>query len=310
MGCKGSRVQISASRPTPTDLSLPAIRRTDLRSRCQTRYSRLNSEREINMPAIFRHRSTATFAAALCFATLASVTTAKSPAIPKPIAAAVADPARPQADRDRDADRKPAETIAFAGLKPGQRIADLLPGGGYFTRIFSGVVGPKGQVIAVATPKRPDAPPDRPEPSAAVKAIAADEHYKNVTVAVEKLAELKLPEKLDMVWTSNNYHDVHNVKDLDVGAFNRAVFDALVPGGIYIVSDHAAAKGSGFTATSTLHRVDPDAVKTEVLAAGFEFVGSSDVIANAVDDHTARVFEQGMHDKTDRFVLKFRKPKK
>ena len=120
------------------------------------------------MTIVFRPRSTATLAAAICFATLASAGWAKSPVIPKAIAAAVADPARPQADRDRDADRKPAECIAFAGLKPGQRIADLLPGGGYFTRIFSGVVGPKGQVFAVAPPKRPDAPPDRPEPSAAV----------------------------------------------------------------------------------------------------------------------------------------------
>jgi predicted methyltransferase len=261
------------------------------------------------MSIALRQRSTVTLAAAMCFSLLASTAIAKPPAVPKAVAAAVADPARPQADRDRDADRKPAECIAFAGLKPGQRIADLLPGGGYFTRIFSGVVGPKGQVIAVATPKRPDAPPDRPEPAAAVNAIAADAHYKNVTVAVEKLAELKLPEKLDMVWTSQNYHDVHNVKDLDVGAFNKAVFESLKPGGTYIVIDHAAEKGSGFSATSTLHRSDPDAVKTEVMAAGFEFAGSSDVIANTTDDHSARVFEQGLRDKTDRYVLKFRKPK-
>jgi predicted methyltransferase len=261
------------------------------------------------MPNTLRHRSAAALAAVIGFAIFASIGAAKTPAVPKAIAAAVADPARPQADRDRDADRKPAECIAFAGLKPGQRIADLLPGGGYFTRIFSGVVGPKGEVIAVAPPKRPDAPADRPEPAAAVRAIAADPHYSNVNVSVEKLTELKLPEKLDMVWTSQNYHDVHNVKDLDVGAFNKAVFESLKPGGIYMVIDHAAEKGSGFTATSTLHRSDPDAVKTEVMAAGFQFVGSSDVIANAADDHTAKVFEQGMRDKTDRYVLKFRKPK-
>jgi predicted methyltransferase len=260
------------------------------------------------MNIVARHRSTVLLAAAL-FLAAASAEAAKAPAVPKPVAAAVADAARPQADRERDADRKPAECIAFAGLKPGQRIADLLPGGGYFTRIFSGVVGPKGQVFAVATPKRPDAPPDRPEPSAAVRAIAADPHYQNVTVSVEKVAELKLPEKLDMVWTSQNYHDVHNVKDIDVGSFNKAVFESLKPGGIYIVIDHATEKGAGFTATSTLHRSDPDAVKTEVLAAGFEFVGSSDVIANPADDHTAKVFEQGLHDKTDRYLLKFRKPK-
>jgi len=130
-----------------------------------------------------------------------------------------------------------------------------------------------------------------------------------VNVAVVKLVELKLPEKLDMVWTSQNYHDVHNVPNIDVGAFNKAIFDSLKPGGTYIVIDHATEKGAGFTATSTLHRSDPEAVKTEVMAAGFEFVGSSDVIANAADDHTQKVFEQGMHDKTDRFVLKFRKPK-
>src|SRR4051812_8555032 len=260
------------------------------------------------MPTVFRHRS-ATMLAAVCFATFAALVNAKNPTVPKNIAAAVADPARPQGDRDRDADRKPAECIAFAGLKPGQRIADLLPGGGYFTRIFSGVVGPKGEVIAVATPKRPDAPPDRPEPSAAVRAIAADPHYKNVNVSVEKLTELKLPEKLDMVWTSQNYHDVHNVPNLDVGAFNKAVYQSLKPGGIYIVIDHATEKGAGFTATSTLHRSDPEAVKSEVMAAGFKFVGSSDVIANPADDHKTAVFEKGVHDKTDRYVLKFQKPK-
>jgi predicted methyltransferase len=260
------------------------------------------------MPSALRHRSIVTLVATLGFGAFASAAIAKSD-IPKAIAAAVADPARPQADRDRDADRKPAECIAFAGLKPGQRIADLLPGGGYFTRIFSGVVGPKGEVIAVAPPKRPDAPADRPEPAAAVRAIAADPHYKNINVSVVKLVELKLPEKLDMVWTSQNYHDVHNVQGIDVGAFNKAVFDSLKPGGTYIVIDHATGKGAGFTATSTLHRSDPEAVKAEVMAAGFEFAGSSDVIASSTDDHTQKVFEQGLRDKTDRFVLKFRKPK-
>jgi predicted methyltransferase len=277
--------------------------------RCRGDCRLIDKEGEMPMPGVFRHRRAATLAATICLATFSAVGAAKSPGIPKSVAAAVADPARPQADRDRDADRKPAECIAFAGLKPGQRIADLLPGGGYFTRIFSGVVGPKGEVIAVAPPKRPDAPPDRPEPAAAVRAISADPHYPNVNVSVEKLAELKLPEKLDMVWTSQNYHDVHNVKDLDVGAFNKAVFESLKPGGTYIVIDHATGKGAGFTATSTLHRSDPEAVKSEVMAAGFEFAGSSDVIANPSDDHTTAVFEKGVHDKTDRYLLKFRKPK-
>jgi len=261
------------------------------------------------MTTVFRHRSTAAFVAAVCFTTFASAGMDKPIKIPKPVAAAVADTARPQGDRDRDADRKPAECIAFAGLKPGQRVADVIPGGGYFTRIFSGVVGPKGQVFAVAPPKRPDAPPDRPEPAAAVNAIAADPHYKNVSVSVVKLVELKLPENLDMVWTSQNYHDVHNVKDIDVGAFNKAVLASLKPGGTYIVIDHVAEKGAESNVTSTLHRIDPEVVKSEVTAAGFEFVGSSDIIASAADDHKTAVFEKGLHDKTDRFLLKFRKPK-
>jgi len=130
-----------------------------------------------------------------------------------------------------------------------------------------------------------------------------------VSVAVEKVVELKLPEKLDMVWTSQNYHDVHNVPNIEVGSFNKAVFESLKSGGIYIVIDHAAEKGAGFTVTSTLHRSDPDAVKMEVMAAGFEFVGSSNVIANPTDDHQTAVFDKGLHDKTDRYVLKFRKPK-
>ena len=261
------------------------------------------------MITAIRHRSAAAFVAAVSFAMLATAATTKAPDVPKYVKAAVADAARPQADRERDADRKPAECVAFAGLKPGQRVADVIPGGGYFTRIFSGVVGPKGQVIAVAPPKRPDAPPDRPEPAAAVNAIAADPHYKNVSVSVVKIVEFKLPENLDMVWTSQNYHDVHNVKDIDVAAFNKAVFASLKPGGTYIVIDHVAAKGAEANVTSTLHRIDPDVVKSEVTAAGFEFVGSSDVISSSADDHKTAVFEKGLHDKTDRFLLKFRKPK-
>jgi len=232
-----------------------------------------------------------------------------SPKLPKAIAAAVADPARPATDRERDADRKPAECVAFAGLKPGQSVVDLIPGGGYFTRIFSAVVGPKGHVYAVAPPKRPDAPADRPEPAAAVKQIAADAHYANVAVSVEKVAALALPPNVDMVWTSQNYHDVHNVPNIDLAAFNKAVLAALKPGGTYIVIDHAAESGSGFRDTSTLHRIDPEAVKNEVIAAGFEFVGSSDVVASAADDHKLAIFDKSLHDKTDRFVLKFRKPK-
>jgi predicted methyltransferase len=229
--------------------------------------------------------------------------------IPKYIAAAVADPARPDADRQADANRKPEESVAFAGLKPGQKVADLIPGSGYFTRIFSAVVGPTGHVFAVAPAPRPDAPAGAPDRAAAVKAIAADPHYSNVSVVQVAFANLTLAEPVDLVWTSRNYHDLHNIPNVDVGAIDKAIFDGLKPGGVYIVLDHAAEKGSGFRDTSTLHRVDPEAVKKEVVAAGFKFEGQSEILRNPNDPHTAKVFDASVQGKTDQFILKFRKPK-
>ena len=180
-----------------------------------------------------------TLAASVAFL---AVTAAHAAAPPANIAAAVADSARPAADTQRDADRKPAEMLEFAGVKPGETVADLIPGGGYFTRLFSVAVGPSGKVIAVATARAADAPADAPDRSAAARAIAADPHYGNVTVDVVNLRQFSLAPPVDLIWTSQNYHDVHNVKDLDVVAFDKAVFAALKPGGVFIVLDHSAAR--------------------------------------------------------------------
>jgi predicted methyltransferase len=229
--------------------------------------------------------------------------------IPSYVSAAVADSARPAEDSQRDAERKPAQTIVFAGIKPGQKVAELIPGKGYFTRILSKVVGPKGHVYALSAPRRPNAPPESPDPAAATTAIAADANYSNVSVQVASIAEVKVPEPVDVVWTSQNYHDVHNVPNIDIAAFNKSVFDALKPGGTFIVLDHTAAAGSGARDTSTLHRIDPQIVKTEVKAAGFVFVGESKVLHNPQDDHTLKVFDPSIRGKTDQFILKFRKPK-
>lgn len=229
--------------------------------------------------------------------------------VPKAIAAAVADPARPETDRQLDADRKPAESVAFAGLKPGEKVADLIPGGGYFTRIFSAVVGPKGHVFAVPPPRRPNAPEGSPDPASRVQPIAADPHYSNVTIVPLSPANFSLPEPVDLIWTSRNYHDFHNIPNVDVVAFDKSIFAALKPGGVFIVLDHAAEKGSGFRDTSTLHRVDPEAVKKEVEDAGFKFEAESDVLHNPNDPHTDKVFDASVKGKTDQFILKFRKPK-
>ncbi len=210
-------------------------------------------------------------------------------AISPAISAAVSDAGRPATDTARDADRKPAEVVAFAGIKPGDKVADIFPGGGYFTRVFSKAVGANGHVYGVVLASMAA---KNPKVSAGVDAIAADAAYKNVSVVVtpyETMAGLK---DLDVAWTSDNYHDFHNAGfgPLNMAAYNKAVFNALKPGGIYIVIDHAAAAGTGFTTTESLHRVDPEAVKTEVQAAGFQFVGASNAVAHPGDDHTGKIF--------------------
>jgi predicted methyltransferase len=230
-------------------------------------------------------------------------------AVPAAVRAAVADPNRPDTDKQRDADRKPAESVAFAGIKKGDHVADLLPGGGYFTRIFSKIVGDKGVVYALVPPPRPNAPPGAPDFAAPLNAIAADPNYKNVRVAPINQGGALTPEPVDVVWTSLNYHDLHNRPNADLHAFNQSVFNALKPGGTYIVVDHAAAPGAGTSVTSTLHRIDPEAVKSEVTAAGFMLAGESDVLRNPQDPHTAQVRDPSIRGKTDQFILKFRKPK-
>jgi predicted methyltransferase len=231
--------------------------------------------------------------------------------VPSFIAAAVADAGRPQEDKDRDAVRKPAETLAFAGIKKGETVVELIPGRGYFTRILSKAVGPSGHVYVLAPPPRPNAPAGAPDPSAAVKAIAADPAYPNVTVLAFGPAGpgLGVSAPADVVWTSDNYHDFHNFPGSDIATFNKRVFESLKPGGTYLVLDHAAEAGSGVRDTRTLHRIDVAAAKEEVTAAGFKLAGSSDLLHNAQDPHTAAIFDPSIRGHTDQFLLKFTKPK-
>lgn len=243
-------------------------------------------------------------------AALASPSFGADPQPSAAVRAAVSDAGRPEADKVRDADRKPAETIAVTGIKRGDHVAELVPGGGYFTRILSKVVGENGVVYAIAPPPRPNAPAGAPDPAAAVTTLAADPNYSNLKVLRQSIEKLTVPEPVDAVWTSLNYHDFHNAPNADIKAFNTNVFNALKPGGVYVVIDHAAAAGTGVTATSTLHRIDPVAVKEEVTAAGFTLAAQSDVLKHPADDHTLRVFESGVRGKTDQFILVFKKPKK
>ncbi len=222
------------------------------------------------------------------------------------IKSAVADAGRPQADKDRDAGRKPAEITTFAGVKAGDVVADINPGGGYFTRIFSKTVGAKGKVLAVVSDA---AVAKRPEAADGVKAIAADKAYGgNVEVQIADFANLKTAMPLDVAWTSWNYHDFKNRGGSFTANMNKAIFAALKSGGTYIVIDHSAGTGAAADVTEKLHRVGPDLVKQEVMAAGFKLESESPLLAHAEDNHTSPVFDGAIRGKTDSFLLKFRKP--
>lgn len=222
------------------------------------------------------------------------------------VQAAVADKGRPEADTKRDADRKPAEMLEFAGVKTGDKVADFIPGGGYFTRIFSKTVGPKGKVYALSNPPPPNAtaPP-------AIQTLAADPQYGNIEVVPIAGGGFKLAQPVDVFWTSQNYHDLYLTRlNLDVPTVVKGIYDNIKPGGVFIVLDHVANAGADVVPTAnTLHRIDPAAVKKTVEAAGFKFESESKVLANPSDDHTKGVFDPALRGKTDQFIYKFRKPK-
>ena len=230
---------------------------------------------------------------------LAALAAAKASA-PIDGAALLADSERPDADRARDADRKPAETMAFAGVRPGIKIAEISPGGGYYTRLLSKAVGPDGRVYAMAV---------RPSPAVAEWAKG----HPNVRFIAIQPGLLNPPEPVDLVWTTNNYHDFKNnrigASDMAIET-NKAAFRALKPGGVYLVADHEAGPGVGATVTSTLHRIESGEVKREVEAAGFVLDGESDILRHPGDDHSLKVQESGIRGKTDQFVLRFRKPRR
>ncbi|MGC3981385.1 MAG: hypothetical protein QM808_09015 [Steroidobacteraceae bacterium] len=233
-------------------------------------------------------------------------------AVPDYIKSAVADASRPEKDVARDVNRKPADVLTFAGVKPGDKVGELMPGGGYFSKLFCKIVGDKGHVYTMNV--TPAVKMDRPAPDVSTGAPAAPAATgtpcTNITADAKLAADFSLPSGLDLVWTSENYHDLYNKMfgAPDMKKFNKVVFDALKPGGVYMVEDHAAAVGSGSRDTETLHRIDAEQVKKDVVSAGFVFEGSSDVLKNSADPHDVKTFE--LSGKSDKFLLKFRKPAK
>ena len=218
------------------------------------------------------------------------------------ITAAVADPGRPAADKERDANRKPAEVLAYAGVKPGMVVAELGSGGGYYTRLLAKSVGPNGKVLAIVTQGQAA----RPGGLDGLNAIKAA--YPNVQiVTVPDLVTMTLPEKADLFWTTENYHDFHNGPTANIAGLDKAVYNNLKPGGIFYVEDHSAAPGAGLAATSKLHRMDEDVAKHELADAGFKLDAESDVLRNSSDNRTGTNSESG-HFTTDRFMLRLKRP--
>ncbi|MET3666179.1 class I SAM-dependent methyltransferase [Caulobacter sp. 1776] len=225
--------------------------------------------------------------------------------VPANIAKALADPARPAADTARDAARHPGEILALAEVKPGDTVVDYIMGGGYFTRILSGAVGPKGVVYAF-------------QPAEFISFKAQYGEDQKTTVAALSNAKavngpmtaLDLPDNVDAVITVQNYHDQHlKPFPADTAAkANAEIFKSLKPGGVFLVIDHAALPGAT-TAPDALHRIDIAQVKSEVEAAGFKLEAESPLLASSADPHTASVFDPSIRGKTDQFILKFRKPK-
>lgn len=242
--------------------------------------------------------------AALLASALAVPAVAKTPAA---ITAALAAPIRADDAKD-DVRRHGGEITAFAGIKKGQTVADFLPGGGYWTRIFSGVVGDKGKVYDV-WPAAMVAPGSKGEPK--MKALVGQPGMANVSAVPLDLHAFALPTPADVVFTSQNLHDLPNpyFGQIDITAFSKQVFAALKPGGRFIVIDHAGAAGTGVSQTDTLHRIEPAVARKAVEAAGFTFVGESDLLANPEDKHDLKVFDPALRGHTDQFIYAFAKPK-
>ena len=229
---------------------------------------------------------------------------AQQPATPD-YGAALADPARPAADRERDAVRKPADLLAFAQIAPGEQVGDFVMGGGYVTRLLAAAVGPAGRVYAFQPAEFIAFKKQYGDDQAAVDAA-----YPNVDAVAGPFAAPAFPVPLDTIITVQNFHDLY-LKPFPEGTGDKAsaaLFAALKPGGTLVVVDHSAADGSGTTLSDSLHRIDKDAVVATLTKAGFKLEAENDLYRRPADPRSANVFDKEIRGKTDQFALRFRKP--
>lgn len=229
--------------------------------------------------------------------------TATAPVVARPdYTIALADPRRPAADVARDPLRQPEAMLALMRLAPGDVIADIRPEEGWFTRLFAAVVGETGHVYAFV----PNQTAERE--NAYADSLAAT--YPNVSRVTGSLEEMRFDRPLDVVFMGEEYHDFTIPRfGVDVARMNAAVFQALKPGGLYVIMDHQAADGAGISMAGTLHRIEGAELRRQVEAAGFVYEAESRAVVNPADDHTLSVFDPAIRGRTDRFAYRFRKPR-
>jgi len=219
---------------------------------------------------------------------------------------AVNDIARPAADRESDATRKPGELLAFAQVDRGEKVGDYIMGGGYVTRLLAMAVGSQGKVYAF-----------QPQEFIAFRPEYATEQDEAVAPYPERVVPLRgpiaappFPEPLDTIITVNNLHDLF-IGAMPEGSAQQAIgalYAALKPGGTLVVVDHSAADGAGAAAADSLHRLDRQVALDALTAAGFTLEEESEMYAQAGDPRTANVFDEGIRGRTSQFALRLRKP--
>jgi predicted methyltransferase len=219
---------------------------------------------------------------------------------PAHVRRAIESPERTAEQRARDYYRKPAQILTLSGIEEGDRIIEIASFGQYFTTMLLAAVGPSGHVDMYDLPYI--------EGFGGPASRAFDAKHENAVYHQESYNDATLPQNVDSVWNVLYYHDLQP-QGVDTAAFNRKIFNALKPGGIYLVIDHKAEDGSGWRDAGTIHRMGVETIKQEVLAAGFELALESDLLANPADDRTKMVFAPGTRGTTDQAFFIFRKPR-
>jgi predicted methyltransferase len=200
-----------------------------------------------------------------------------------------------------------SELIRFAGIKAGATIIDVYPGDGDWTRLFSDLVGSQGRVYSFVPA---EVAHFKNDPVGRMRELSQEPGRGNVeAVSANVVALADVTQPADVLWLHLFYHDLHTplmqAKGATTAEFNRAVHAQLKPGGFYVIVDHAASAGTGTSDTSSLHRIDPAAVRREVEAAGFVLEAQSNLLTKKDDPRSAKVFDDSIKGETDRFIYRF-----